>query len=416
MTDRMSPEEFLLALQQLPLGSRPDLHETLTRARTLLAPFPASMAPAQQEVVTVEAITEVFWLGPLDSLVRDPSVQNVIVPGPGLAVLVERGQRIETLDLRLSEEWIHFLYTVLRMRRKRHRLDDDVVLAQIGRPHTATCEFLRYTVVGAQYNPDGPFIYLRRHPDVPWTLERMVEAGAMTPLVAEFLRLLVRAEVNLFVIGGSGSGKTSLVTALLGAMPADEWLAIIEEKRELRLPAGRLAQTRAELDDEDSSITLAELLQRFALQIGPKRIVMGETKGGEAFEVLQAMNVGHDGSMSTIHAAGTQEACRRLLECAMQSPHKPSEELVYRQIAQARPFLIYVARGLDERRRVAQIAVVSAVQSNGAFVLDPLFKPDEHGMAQPTAYPVWNTWFGERLQQRGLSLPTGYMSSARKLY
>ncbi|WP_241158275.1 CpaF family protein [Cohnella candidum] len=226
----------------------------------------------------------------------------------------------------------------------------------------------------------GPCVTIRRFPDRPLGMRDLLAAGALTEEAAAMLQTLVAAKYNLFVSGGTGSGKTTFLNALSEAIPAGERIITIEDAAELRLKgASHLVslETRNANSEGKGRITTAELI-RASLRMRPNRIIVGEVRGAEALDMLQAMNTGHDGSLSTGHANSPKDMISRLETMVLSGADLPIQA-VRKQIASALDVIVHLSRFRDGSRRVTDICEVESSLTEGDVALRPLFRFEEEG-------------------------------------
>lgn len=238
----------------------------------------------------------------------------------------------------------------------------------------------RVNVVMPPIALNGPIVTIRRFPKEAMTVEKLIEYGSITPDVAKFLEQLVKARYNIFVSGGTGSGKTTFLNALSNFIPKDERVITIEDSAELQIRQidnlVRL-ETRNAGADGSGAITIKDLIKS-ALRMRPDRIVVGEVRGAEALDMLQAMNTGHDGSLSTGHANSTMDMLSRLETMVLQGADGLPLEAIRQQIASAVDIIIHLSRLRDKSRKTVEIVEVLGYDpSTRTFHLNPLYKFQE---------------------------------------
>ena len=234
----------------------------------------------------------------------------------------------------------------------------------------------RVNIVLAPVALNGPIVTIRRFPKNPITMERLIKIGSLSPEAADFLKLLVRCKFNIFISGGTGSGKTTFLNALSQYIPRDERIITIEDSAELQLlNAENLVrlETRGKNAEDCEPITIRDLI-RASLRMRPERIIVGEVRGPEALDMLQAMNTGHDGSLSTGHANSTRDMLSRLETMILTAAEIPIYA-IRSQIAGGIDILIHLGRMRDRSRRVLEISEVVGME-NGEITLNMLFKRD----------------------------------------
>jgi pilus assembly protein CpaF len=224
---------------------------------------------------------------------------------------------------------------------------------------------------------NGPTMTIRKFPDKPLTMEQLIRSGAISEEASHFLGCLVRAKYNLFICGGTGSGKTTFLNALASFIPEDERIVTIEDSAELQIrnvPNLVSLETRNANMEGKGEISIRQLI-RASLRMRPNRIIVGEVRGAEALDMLQAMNTGHDGSLSTGHANSVQDMMNRLETMVLSGVNFPLQA-IRRQIASAIDIVIYLSRWRDHSRRVTEIAEVAGYK-DGDIVINPLFQFEE---------------------------------------
>jgi pilus assembly protein CpaF len=310
--------------------------------------------PAAERAAIVQAVVdETLGLGPLERLFRDPDVTEVMVNGPH-AVFVERRGLIEPVDVRFADN-AHVLHVIDRILSPLgRRVDEGSPMVDARLPDGS-----RVNAIIPPLALDGPVLTVRRFRAEPLTGDDLVELGTLTPEMLDLVRDAVRAKRNVLVTGGTGTGKTTTLAALASAIPATERVVTIEDAAELRLPLPhvvRLESRPASL--EGSGAVPIRSLVRNALRMRPDRIVVGEVRGGEALDLLQALTTGHEGSLSTVHASSPSDAIRRLTTLALMGDIDLPYRAVAEQVAHAIDLIVHQARLADGARRVVEIAAV----------------------------------------------------------
>ena len=235
----------------------------------------------------------------------------------------------------------------------------------------------RVNVVMPPVALNGPIVTIRRFPKEAMTVRKLIEYGSITPEVAEALELLVRARYNIFISGGTGSGKTTFLNALSNFIPRDERIITIEDSAELQIRGidnlARL-ETRNAGPDGSGAITIRDLIKS-ALRMRPDRIVVGEVRGGEALDMLQAMNTGHDGSLSTGHANSTHDMLSRLETMVLQGAAGLPLEAIRQQIGSAVDIIVHLSRLRDKSRKTMEIVEILGYDPESrAYRVNPLYE------------------------------------------
>jgi len=334
-----------LVASAVPLR-REDLLEEARRVAAEEAPLDAARVAAQ-------AVDALAGLGPLEPLLADPAVSDVLVNAPD-EVWVEREGRLERAEVRFSDAAAVVAAVERAIAPLGLRLDRASPAVAARLPDGS-----RLHAMIPPAAVDGPVVAVRRFtPTVP-DLEALVAAGSLRPEGADLLREAVRGRRSLLVSGGTGSGKTTLLNVLSAEIPAAERVVTIEDAAELRL-RGHVVRLEARPPNAEGAgeITLRTLV-RHALRLRPDRIVVGEVRGPEALDLIQAMSTGHPGSMGTVHANGPAEALWRLETLALSGETRPAADAVRRQLEAAVDLVVHLARR-GEQRLVEVVAEVAA--------------------------------------------------------
>ena len=369
-------------------------------------PLSAMATAAEKQRAVEEVFNAMRRLDVLEPLMADPETTEIMVNGPH-RVFVERRGQVERTDVRFDsrerlEELIHHL--VARVNRNVNE-SEPIVDARLP-------DGSRLNAVLSPVALEGPLLTIRRFPKEPLRMSRLIASGSLTGEAADFLEKLVQARYNLFVCGGTGSGKTTFLNVLSAYISPSERIITLEDSAELRFHGvqnlARL-ETRNHNAEGRGEITMQQLI-RTSLRMRPDRIIVGEVRGAEAFDMLQAMNTGHDGSMSTGHANSPADMMHRLETMVSMAAAIPLRA-IQRQIASALDIVVFLQRLRDHSRRVVEIAEVTGCGDEGV-ILVPLFVFLEtgerasdgavHGSLVRTRNPLRDT---SKLQLRGISLP-----------
>ncbi len=292
-------------------------------------------------------------LGPLEPLLADPSVDEVMVNGPD-SVWVERRGRVERAGVQFAgeAELLHAIERILAPLGR--RVDEASPLCD-----ARLADGSRVNVVIPPLALGGPCLTIRRFRRHGFSLEDLVENGTLPAELSEFLARCVRGRASILVSGGTGSGKTTTLGALSGALPEGERIVTIEDAAELRLRQPHVVRLEARPPNLEGrgEVTIRQLV-RNALRMRPDRIVVGEVRGGEALDMLMALNTGHEGSLTTVHANSPPDALRRVETLALMAGVGLPHAAVREQLASALQLVVHQARGPDGRRRVESVAEV----------------------------------------------------------
>ena len=295
-------------------------------------------------------------LGPLEPLLADPGIDEVMVNGAG-AVYAERGGLLERTEVTFGSdaELMHAIERILAPLGR--RVDEASPLCDARLPDGS-----RVNVVIPPLSLTGPCLTIRRFRREGFSLRDLVENGTLTDGAADLLALAVSARASILVSGGTGSGKTTTLNALSGAIPGEERIVTIEDAAELRLRQRHVVRLEARPANLEGrgEVTIRQLV-RNALRMRPDRIVVGEVRGGEALDLLQALNTGHDGSLSTVHANSPADALRRVETLALMADVGLPHAAVREQVASAVDVVVHQARAQDGSRAVRSVTEVVRV-------------------------------------------------------
>ena len=327
----------------------------------------------QQRVSIVQQVySSIRGFGLLDSIISDDTITEVMINGPD-NVFIEQNGRLFKMDKHFESQ---------------RKLEDVIqrIVGLAGREvnqanpicDTRLPDGSRVNVVLPPIALCGPTLTIRKFSKTPMTIEKLIQYGSITQEIADKLEILVRAKYNIFISGGTGSGKTTFLNALSNYIPKDERVITIEDSAELQITGvDNLVslETRNANTSGAGQITIRDLIKS-SLRMRPERIIVGEVRGGEALDMLQAMNTGHDGSLSTGHANSTQDMLSRLETMVLQGAEGLPLEAIKHQIASAVDIIIHLSRLRDKSRKTMEITEVVGVE-NGQIILNPLYKFEE---------------------------------------
>ncbi len=326
-----------------------------------------------------QVFSAIRGFGLLDLIMRDDNITEVMINGPK-DIFIEKAGRLEKLDKEFENE---------------RRLEDVVqkIVGMAGREvnqanpivDTRLPNGSRVNVVLPPISRNGATVTIRKFSKTPMTVEQLLKYKSITPEVANVLQTLVRAKYNIFICGGTGSGKTTFLNAVSNYIPHDERVITIEDSAELQIVGiDNLVslETRNANASGSGAITIRDLIKS-SLRMRPERIIVGEVRGGEALDMLQAMNTGHDGSLSTGHANSTKDMLSRLETMVLQGAEGLPLEAIRQQIASALDIIIHLSRLRDKSRKTMEITEVRGYE-NGEIILNPLyvFEEDENSTLQ----------------------------------
>ncbi len=306
-----------------------------------------------------EILDEMTGLGPLEPLLKDPSINDILINGHE-CVYVERAGVLEPLSVRFKDEQ-HLLRIINKIvSAVGRRVDESHPLCD-----ARLQDGSRVNVAVRPIGVDGPLVSIRKFSKKPFNISKLVEVGALRPPMAELLAAAVKARVTTIISGGTGSGKTTMLNALSAFISEKERLLTIEDAAELQLQqphVGRM-ETRPPNIEGKGEIRQRELVKN-ALRMRPDRIILGECRGEEAFDMLQAMNTGHEGSMATIHANTPRDAISRLEQMIGMAGMPMTVASIRSQIANAIQLIVQLQRQSDGRRKVTSIAEVTGLEGD----------------------------------------------------
>lgn len=380
--DFKQEQEFVAKLKQyvttnLPLNQMEDEELEAKVEEIVSQRLSGQYCSIEQRLSIIQQVySSIRGFGLLDSIMNDDTITEVMVNGPK-DIFIEQKGRLFKLDKEFESE---------------RRLEDVIqrIVGLAGREvnqanpicDTRLPDGSRVNVVLPPIALCGPTVTIRKFSKEPMTMERLISYGSLTREIADQLELLVKAKYNIFVCGGTGSGKTTFLNALSNYIPKDERVITIEDSAELQITRVdnlvRL-ETRNANSSGSGEITIRDLIKS-SLRMRPERIVVGEVRGGEALDMLQAMNTGHDGSLSTGHANSTTDMLSRLETMVLQGAAGLPLEAIRQQIASAVDIIIHLSRLRDKSRRTMEICEVLRYEpgpGGGKIVLNPLYVFEE---------------------------------------
>lgn len=329
----------------------------------------------QRALITQQIFSSIRGFGVLDTILEDDNITEVMINGPD-DVFVEMNGKLRKIDQTFENE---------------RQLEDIVqkVVGLAGREvnqanpivDTRLPDGSRVNVVLPPIALNGATVTIRKFSKTPMTVEQLIKYGSITLEIAEVLELFVRAKFNIFICGGTGCGKTTFLNAVSNFIPKDERVITIEDSAELQI-TGIENLVRMETRNANASgkgaVSIRDLIKS-SLRMRPERIIVGEVRGGEALDMLQAMNTGHDGSLSTGHANSTKDMLSRLETMVLQGAEGLPLEAIRQQIASAIDIIIFLSRMRDKTRKTMEITEVVGYE-NGEIILNPLyvFEEDEN--------------------------------------
>ena len=374
-------------------------------AESMLRLKPEMLSSIDEERLIDELMAESFGLGPLDPYMQDPDVTDVLVNGPSEVYVERLGKLQETNTVFADEE--HLMQIIQRVvSRVGRRIDEQSPMVDARLPDGS-----RINVIIPPLALNGPVLSIRRFAHESLQIPDLVALGSICPDMIALLEAAIEGRINIMISGGTGSGKTTLLNNLSGYIPADERLVTIEDSAELQLHRKHVVslETRIANSEGQGQITPRDLV-RNALRMRPDRIILGEVRGTEALDMLQAMNTGHEGSLTTIHANDTRDALSRLEVMVSMTGYELPVSVVRHYIGSAITLVVHLARLKGGVRRVMRVSEVVGID-NDEYVMQEVFGfkqagISDSGRAQGDFYATGNIpTFYQRLEELGIDLP-----------
>jgi pilus assembly protein CpaF len=317
---------------------------------------------------------EVFGLGPLETLMKDPEITDILV-NTHACVFVERYGKLERTDVRFRDD-AHLMQIIERIvTRVGRRVDESSPMVD-----ARLADGSRVNAIIPPLALDGPILSIRRFGAERLTMNDLIQFNSVPPQIAEVAAACVKSRLNILVSGGTGAGKTTLLNCLSNFIPESERIVTIEDSAELKLQQEHVVrlETRPPNIEGIGSVTQRELV-RNALRMRPDRIVVGEVRGGEALDMMQAMNTGHDGSLSTIHANTARDALSRLETMMLMAGINLPERALREQVASALDIIVQLSRLSDGSRRLIEFAEVTGMEGT-TITTQTIFKFEQRGV------------------------------------
>ncbi|WP_028226045.1 CpaF family protein [Paraburkholderia ferrariae] len=368
----------------------------------------------ERRQLTIDVYDEMFGFGPLEVLLRDPTVSDILV-NTAKQTYVERRGRLELTDITFYDD-AHLMKVIEKIvSRVGRRIDESSPMVDARLPDGS-----RVNAIIPPSAVDGPLVSIRRFAVNPLQVPDLVSLQTLTPPMAEVLDGLARAKVNILISGGTGSGKTTLLNVLSGFIPNDERIVTIEDAAELQLRQQHVLrlETRPPNIEGRGEITQRSLV-RNALRMRPDRIILGEVRGAEALDMLNAMNTGHEGSLATIHANTPRDALTRLENMISLAGLALPPRTMRQQIASAITVVVQAARLTDGRRKIMSISELTGLEGD-VVNMQEIFTFRRTGIDSTGAVRGYfcatgvRPKFSERLQAFGVTLPENIYDPARR--
>jgi len=379
--------------------------QALAVIQDLVANLQTPLSGRERERLSLEVLDEVFGLGPLEPLLQDPGINDILVNGHKL-VYVERAGILEETNIRFKDD-THLMHII------------DKIVSGVGRHIDESSPMVdarladgsRVNVIIPPLAIDGPHLSIRRFGHVPVSENDLLTNQTLTPQMLELIQGAVKSRLNIVISGGTGAGKTTLLNVLSGYISDKERIVTIEDSAELIMKQRHVVRLECRpANVEGTGAIKQRQLVINCLRMRPDRIVVGEVRGEEALDMLQAMNTGHDGSLTTIHANNPRDAVARMETMALMANLNLPEKAVRRQIASAVAIVIQVARMSDGSRRVTHLTEITGMEEDTVSMQD-VFLFEKQGIGKDgrvigtfTATGI-RPKFADRLKSSGINVP-----------
>ena len=382
------------------------VHAEVSRlAEAVLAQEGMPLSVSERDRLVSDVQHELFGLGPLEPLLKDPTISDILVNSHD-TIYIERRGKIEATTVRFKDDE-HLMRVIERIVSSVGRRIDESSPMVDARLQDGS----RVNAIIPPLSIDGPVLSIRRFGSDPLRMSSLIENKALTKDIADMLQMVVHARLNVLISGGTGAGKTTLLNALSAFIPENERIVTIEDSAELQLQQPHVVrlETRPPNIEGRGEVTQRDLV-RNSLRMRPDRIVIGEVRGGEAIDMLQAMNTGHDGSLTTIHANTPRDALARLETMIQMTGMRLSDRAMRQQVASAINLVVQAARLSDGSRRVTSISEITGMEGE-TITMQEIFMYERTGVDKegqvigrfkPTGI---RPRFAERLKACGLQLP-----------
>jgi pilus assembly protein CpaF len=379
----------------------------------LVSSLKTPLSGPEKERLSLEVLDEVFGLGPLEPLLQDPTISDILVNG-AKEVYIERAGMLEETKIMFKDD-AHLMHII------------DKIVSAVGRRVDESSPMVdarladgsRVNVIIPPLAIDGPHLSIRRFGHIPISEDDLMANETMTRPMLELLKGAVQARLNIVVSGGTGAGKTTLLNVLSGYISDKERIVTVEDSAELQMKQRHVVRLECRpANVEGKGAIMQRQLVINSLRMRPNRIIVGEVRGEEALDMLQAMNTGHDGSLTTIHANSPRDAIARMETMALMANLNLPEKAIRKQIASAITLVVQVARFHDGTRRLTHITEITGMEDDVVSMQD-VFVFEKQGVSADgrtigtfTATGI-RPKFAEKLKASGISLPANFFESTR---
>src|SRR5918996_555054 len=374
------------------------------------------LSRADRDRLVMEVQHEVFGLGPLETLMKDPEISDILVNSSS-QIYVERYGKLEKTDVRFRDD-AHLMQIIERIvTRVGRRVDESSPMVD-----ARLSDGSRVNAIIPPLALDGPILSIRRFGAERLTINDLIQFNSIPPQIAEIAAACVKSRLNMIVSGGTGAGKTTLLNCLSNYIPENERIVTIEDSAELKLQQEHVVrlETRPANIEGQGAVTARDLV-RNALRMRPDRIVVGEVRGGEALDMMQAMNTGHDGSISTVHANSTRDALSRIETMTLMSGLALPMRAMRDYIASALDLVIQLARLSDGTRKLVRVTEIVGMEEEVITTQD-IFVFEQEGIDKDGRVRGFHRAtgvrprFSERLERAGIHLPQDLFDPSRKQF
>jgi pilus assembly protein CpaF len=382
----------------------------------LVANLKTPMSGPEKERLSLEVLDEVFGLGPLEPLLQDPTISDILVNGYK-EVFIERTGLLEETNIMFKDNG-HLMHIIDKIvSAVGRRVDESSPMVDARLPDGS-----RVNVIIPPLAVDGPHLSIRRFGHIPISEDDLLTNQTLTPPMLELLKAAVQSRLNIVISGGTGAGKTTMLNVLSGYISNKERIVTIEDSAELQLKQRHVVRLECRpANVEGKGAVMQRQLVINSLRMRPNRIIVGEVRGEEALDMLQAMNTGHDGSLTTIHANSPRDAVARMETMALMANLNLPEKAIRKQIASAVTLVLQVSRFNDGTRRLTHITEITGMEDEvvsmqDVFVFDKQgVSPDGRVLGTFTATGI-RPKFAEKLAASGINLPNNFFEQSVNLW
>jgi len=382
----------------------------------LVSSLKTPLSGSEKERLSLEVLDEVFGLGPLEPLLQDPGISDILVNGYN-EVYIERAGMLEETRIMFKDN-AHLMHIIDKVvSAVGRRVDESSPMVDARLPDGS-----RVNVIIPPLAVDGPHLSIRRFGHIPIAENDLIANQTLTQPMLDLLRAAVTSRLNIVVSGGTGAGKTTMLNVLSGYISENERIVTIEDSAELQLKQKHVVRLECRpANVEGKGAVMQRQLVINSLRMRPNRIIIGEVRGEEALDMLQAMNTGHDGSITTIHANSPRDAIARMETMAMMANLNLPEKAIRKQIASAVTIVLQVSRFNDGTRRLTHVTEITGMEDDVVSMQDVfVFEkqgvgPDGRILGTFTATGI-RPKFADKLKASGISFPTNFFEQSVNLW